>query len=64
MSNLNLWNELDKLNDAKYNDGKRKAINNEIAAIEKRKKELLSLKFVTFFYYKNEPHNGVRSQIY
>ena len=37
-------NELDKLNDAKYNDGKRKAINNEIAAIEKRKKEAIEIR--------------------
>lgn len=37
-------NELDKLNDAKYNDGKRKAINNEIAAIEKRKKETIEIR--------------------
>lgn len=36
--------ELEKLNDAKYNDGKRKAINNEIASIEKRKKEAIEIR--------------------
>ena len=36
--------ELEKLNDAKYNDCKRKAINNEIASIEKRKKEAIEIR--------------------
>lgn len=36
--------ELTKLNDAKYNDGKRKAIQNEIKAIEKKIKEAKEIK--------------------